>query len=113
MDEREMLEMAAPVKREPKPAMILRLLTEAAAGKSCDVSIADALEFRRDQYQLTRTEFAALLGLSMNHYGEILNGKREIAKTAMRRAYAIGVPADVLLQSRAAAAIGQQMKEQT
>ena len=84
--------------KEPKPTMILRLLAEAQAGKKARVSIPDALEFRRDQYGLTRTEFAALLGLGLNHYGEIINGKRGIGKTAMRRAYAIGVPAEVLLQ---------------
>ena len=78
--------------------MILRLLAEAEAGKVCDVSISDALEFRRDQYGLTRSQFAALLGLGLNHYGEIISGKRGIGKTAMRRAYAIGVPAEVLLQ---------------
>ena len=78
--------------------MILRLLSEASTGKSCDVSVPESLEFRRDQYGLTRSEFAALLGLGLSHYGEILSGKRGIGKTAMRRAYAIGVPADVLLQ---------------
>lgn len=84
--------------REPRPVMILRLLAEAEAGIQCRVTIPDALEFRRDQYGLTKSEFAALLGLALSHYGEILSGKRGIGKTAMRRAYAIGVPADVLLQ---------------
>jgi antitoxin component HigA of HigAB toxin-antitoxin module len=84
--------------KEARPTMILRLLAEAGEGKVCDVSIPDALEFRRDQYGLSRTEFAALLGLGLGHYGEILNRKRGIGKLAMRRAYAIGVPAEVLLQ---------------
>mgnify|MGYP001029981495 CR=1 FL=1 len=85
-------------KREPKPAMILRLLTEAQVGKAVDVSVADALEFRRDQYRLTQGEFAAILGLHPGHYSEIINGKRRLPIGAMKRAFAIGVPAEVLLQ---------------
>jgi len=84
--------------REPKPAMILRLLTEAQLGKATDVSVADALEFRREQYGLTQTEFAAILGLQKGAYSEIVNGKRRLPIGATKRAFAIGVPADVLLQ---------------
>lgn len=85
-------------KREPKPAMILRLLTEAQIGKAVDVSVADALEFRRDQYGLTQSEFAAILGLQKGHYSEIVSGKRRLPLDATKRAFAIGVPAEVLLQ---------------
>lgn len=85
-------------KREPKPAMTLRLLTEAQTGKMGDVSIADALEFRREQYGLTQREFAAILGLQNGHYSEIVNGKRRLPLGATKRAFAIGVPAEVLLQ---------------
>lgn len=87
---------------EPKPAMILRLLSEAQAGVKSPVPLADALEFRRDQYGLTRGDFAALIGLSLAHYGEVISGARSIPKRAMRRAYAIGVPADVLLSHESA-----------
>lgn len=86
------------VRQEPKPAMILRLLTEAQVGKTADVRIADALEFRRDQYGLTQREFAAILGLQNSHYSEIINGKRRLTLGATKRAFAIGVPANVLLQ---------------
>mgnify|MGYP000917390101 CR=1 FL=1 len=78
--------------------MILRLLTEAQVGKVVDVSVADALEFRRDQYGLTQSEFAAILGLQKGHYSEIVNGKRQLPIGATKRAFAIGVPAEVLLQ---------------
>ena len=78
--------------------MILRLLTEAQIGKAVDVSVADALEFRRDQYGLTQAEFAAILGLGKGHYSEVVRGKRRLPLNATRRAFAIGVPADVLLQ---------------
>lgn len=87
--------------QEPKPARILRLLTEAQALRPHDTTLAEALEFRRDAYELSKTQFAAILGLSLNHYGEILNGRRDIPKGAMRRAYAIGVPAGALLQPAA------------
>jgi antitoxin component HigA of HigAB toxin-antitoxin module len=79
--------------------MILRLLTEAQIGKAVDVSVADALEFRRDQYGLTQSEFAAVLGMQKSHYSEVLSGKRRLPLEATKRAFAIGVPAEVLLQT--------------
>jgi antitoxin component HigA of HigAB toxin-antitoxin module len=83
---------------EPRPTMILRLLAEAQAGKACDVSITDALDFRRDQYGLTRAEFAAILGMTASHFSEVMAGKRNLPLNARIRAFAIGVPAEVLLQ---------------
>lgn len=74
--------------REPKPTMILRLLSEAQAGKIAEVSLADALEFRCDQYGLTKGEFAAILGLQKSHYSEIVLGKRRLPITATKRAFA-------------------------
>ena len=83
---------------EPRPAMILRLLSEAQVGKACEVSIVDALDFRRDQYGLTRTEFAAILGMTSAHFSEVMAGKRNLPLNARIRAFAVGVPAEVLLQ---------------
>lgn len=84
--------------REPRPAMILRLLAEAQAGVKCEVSMVDALNFRREQYGLSWAEFGMLLGLSAQHMSEVKNGKRRLPIGALKRAYAIGVPADALLQ---------------
>ena len=84
--------------KERRSTMILRLLAEAEQGIKHTVSIPDALEFRRDQYGLTKSEFAGLLGLQLSHYGEVLKNKRGLGMTATRRAYAIGVPPEVLLQ---------------
>ena len=84
--------------REPRPAMILRLLAEAQAGVKCEVSMVDALDFRREQYGLSWAEFGMLLGLSAQHMSEVKNGKRRLPIGALKRAYAIGVPADALLQ---------------
>ncbi len=92
---------------EPRPSMILRLLTEAQAGKACDVGIIDALEFRREQYGLTRAEFAAILGITAAHFSEVMAGKRNLPLNARIRAFAVGVPAEVLLQP------GSEMVRQT
>ena len=93
--------------KEPKPAMLLRLLAEAQAGKSCGVSIVDVVEFRRDQYGLTQSEFGALLGMTSSHYSEFVRGRRNMPLNARIRAFAIGVPADVLLQP------GSEMRRQS
>ena len=85
--------------REPKPAMLLRLLEEAQAGVHCECTLAYSLEFLRDQYGLSRGEFAVLLGLQRSRYREIVNGKRGMPLNAIKRAYAVGVPADVLLSN--------------
>lgn len=82
---------------EPKERVMGRLLIE-CCGKPADVTISSALEFRREQYGLSEREFAYVLGLQPSHYNEIVNGRRDITKKAMRRAFAIGVPAEVLLQ---------------
>lgn len=84
--------------KEPRPAMILRLLNEARVGKSCKVSLIDAMEFRRDQYCLKASEFAAIIGMTPAHYSEFTNGRRNLPLNARIRAFAIGVPSDVLLQ---------------
>lgn len=75
----------------------LELLSR-AEGERESVSVADALEFRREQYGLTRTEFATILSMQRSHYNEVLNGKRALPLNAIRRAFALGVPAKVLLQ---------------
>jgi DNA-binding transcriptional regulator YiaG len=82
---------------EPKEHVIARLLVE-SRGKSAEVSVGAALEFRREAYGLSADEFAFILGIQRSHYNELVNGRREISKKAMRRAFAIGVPAAVLLQ---------------
>lgn len=85
-------------KREPKSEIIRRLMIEAQMGGAVDVSVADVLEFRRDQYGLTKSEFAAILGLKKSRYNKVVNGKSKLPMSAAKRAFAIGVPADVLLK---------------
>ena len=83
-------------KREPKPVLMARLMTE-ACGKQHQIDIGNALEFRRDQYALSATEFSTILGISKSHYSEVIHGVRALPIKATKRAYAIGVPAEVLL----------------
>lgn len=61
------------------------------------VSLIDALEFRRRQYDLTQRDFAELLGITPTSYSEIITGRRRLPINATKRAYAIGVPANCLL----------------
>lgn len=83
-----------PYSRETVCELMIRL-HETKVKASC--SVVDALEFRRSQYDLTQRDFAELLGLTPGNYGEILAGRRRLPINATKRAYAIGVPADVLL----------------
>lgn len=81
--------------RETRKELIARLTETAVISP---VSLVDALEFRRDQYDLPKCVFAELLGLTPSNYTEILNGKRkQLPVKAMKRAYSMGVPANVLL----------------
>ncbi len=82
---------------EPVEQIIARLLVQ-GRGKPEKLSVGSALEFRREAYGLSADEFAFVLGLQRSHYNEIVNGRRDMSKAAMRRAFAVGVPAAVLLQ---------------
>ena len=57
-------------------------------------SVIDAVEFRRQQYGLTQSQWAYVLRWSPSHYSEFVNGKRSMNKRAMSWAFAFGVPAE-------------------
>lgn len=78
-------------------AHMTRLMAEATA-EYTGPSVVDALEFRRDQYGLTKADFALLIGMHKSHYSEFVAGKRSLPKNAMCRAARIGVPMSILLQ---------------
>lgn len=61
-------------------------------------SIVDALKFRQEQYGYNQHEMALALGMTDGNYSDVLSGKRRLSINATRAAYAIGVPASVLLQ---------------
>ena len=79
-------------------ASVMRRLRRDVRPRKHKVSVADALEFRREAYDLTRVQFCELLGMRPSHYSEVVNGRTPLRIKATRRAFALGVPAEVLLQ---------------
>jgi transcriptional regulator with XRE-family HTH domain len=63
-------------------------------------TIRSALEFRREQYGWTARQMATALGIANSHYSEIIHGKRGLPYHAACKAFEIGIPAEVLLQTR-------------
>ncbi len=82
---------------ESKEELIARLLVDVERGVKAEVSYSEALEFRREQYDLTVKEFSFILGVERSHYNEIINGKRSITLSLCRAAAAVGVPMEILL----------------
>lgn len=68
-----------------------------AGEKATPPPLIDAVEFRREQYGWSRNKMAAMLDLSLPHYSEFVHGKRNLPINSVRKAYAIGIPAKVLL----------------
>lgn len=63
-------------------------------------SIRAAVEFRREQHGWTQSKMADCLGIADSHYSEFVHGKRRLPYAACCKAYEIGVPPSVLLQTR-------------
>ena len=82
---------------ESKVDIICRLIKEVDKGFSCDVSAAEALEFRRDAYGLSVKDFCYILSISKSHYSEVINGKRQPPISLIRKAHSIGVPLQSLV----------------
>lgn len=59
--------------------------------------LVDAIEFRREQYGWNKGKMAAMLDMTKGNYSEFLHGRRALPINAIRKAYAIGIPASVLL----------------
>lgn len=68
-----------------------------AGEKASPPPIVDAVQFRQEQYGWNDTRMAAMLDLSLPHYSEFKHGKRNLPINSIRKAYAIGIPASVLL----------------
>lgn len=64
-------------------------------------TIRSAVEFRREAMCWSKAEMARRLGLQRAHYCEFVSGSRGLPKKAMCKAFELGVPADVLLQTPA------------
>ena len=76
--------------------LMARLMAE-AVGVASAVSLADALEFRREQYGLSRAQFSVVIGLSASHYSEVMSGVRDLPIKAAKRAYRIGVSIEAIM----------------
>jgi transcriptional regulator with XRE-family HTH domain len=61
-------------------------------------SVKVAVEFRREQYGWTQAKMALKLGMQKSHYSEFIKGKRKLPFSAIKKAYKLGVPAQVLLK---------------
>ena len=61
-------------------------------------SIIDAVEFRRDAFQLTQRDWAKVIGIRQSHYSEFVSGKRNLTLKQASQCFAFGVPAECLFQ---------------
>jgi transcriptional regulator with XRE-family HTH domain len=62
------------------------------------MTVPEALENYRRMNGLTMVLMANKLGLWNSHYNEIIKGKRVLHIGATRKAFALGIPAEILLQ---------------
>lgn len=60
-------------------------------------SVSEAIEFRQRELGWTQTRMAEALSLTTGHYSEIMHGKRGVPYRCACLAYALGVPAEILL----------------
>ena len=60
--------------------------------------LVDDIEFRRDQYGWSKGKMAQMLDMTKGNYSEFIHGTRNLPINSIRKAYAIGIPAKVLLQ---------------
>jgi transcriptional regulator with XRE-family HTH domain len=63
-------------------------------------TIAEALEDTRKDLSWSKGDMATALGLQGSHYSEVLTGKRALPYRSACVAFAIGVPARVLLDRK-------------
>ena len=62
-------------------------------------SVVDAVEFRREQYLLTQSQWAKVIGTSASHYSEFTHGKRPLTLSQAAKCFEYGVPAECLFQN--------------
>jgi transcriptional regulator with XRE-family HTH domain len=75
-------------------------------------TIRSAVEFRREAFDWNRSRMARALGMQRSHYSEFANGKRGLSYPAMCKAFELGVPADVLLQTKTTKRIWEQRQQE-
>ena len=84
---------------------LLLLLVETYEAKEYPIDLPDPIEairFRMEQANLKQKDLIPILG-SKGKVSEVLNGKRELSLTMIRKLVnELGIPAEVLLQERGA-----------
>ena len=63
-------------------------------------SIIEAVEFRREQYGLTKRDWAKVIGMQPSHYTEFTQGKKGLPMKQAAKCFQFGVPAELLFQCR-------------
>ena len=79
-----------------------------AGRKEKPPKLVDAVEFRRESYGWSKGKMAAMLDMTKSHYSEFIHGTRGLPVNSIRKAYAIGIPAQVFRQDY----IDRQLKAQ-
>jgi hypothetical protein len=77
------------------------LVATATTGVTANMSLREGLEACRTRYGLQKQQFAAVLGMPASHYTGLIKPEgthRPLTLRQASRAFAIGVPAEVLLQ---------------
>ena len=87
---------ASRTKREHRQAEIARL-TELVKQQCATTTQGQELETKRKEFGIRQYEFARILGISRQHYSDIKHGRSTLHLAAIRRAFALGVDAGVLL----------------
>ena len=65
-------------------------------GRRTVPSIIEAVEFRRQQYGLTKRDWAKVIGLQPSHFTEFTQGKRNLTLKQAAKCFQYGVPAESL-----------------
>lgn len=101
----EELYTAKPGTRYGDELELLLLLVESYEAKEFPIDLPDPIEairFRMEQAKLKQKDLIPIFG-SKSKVSEVLNGKRELSLTMIRKLVSdLGIPAEVLLQERGA-----------
>lgn len=70
-----------------------------------------AVEERRWELRINKTQWAYLLDIEKSQYSEFVNGKRGLPFRALVKAYEYGVPFEALLQPGPRKTVGEIQRE--
>lgn len=80
---------------------VLAILVEKYESEHFSIALptpVEAIEFRIDQLEISRSQLASIIGFPKSRVSEVLNGRRKPSLEMMRALHAkLGIPADVLL----------------